>query len=48
MKISKNKLTRDLLESFVGKKVKITFFDGDVEEGILRLGNGFFMYLNDT
>ena len=42
MKIGKSKLTRELLESYVGKDVRITFFDGDVREGVLELGNGFF------
>ncbi len=42
MKIGKSKLTRELLESHVGKDVRITFFDGDVREGVLELGNGFF------
>lgn len=45
MKISKSKLTRELLESYVGKDVRITFFDGDVREGVLGLGNGFSMSL---
>ena len=40
MKISKRKLTRELLESYVGKDVRITFFDGDVREGVLELGMG--------
>lgn len=42
MKIGKSKLTRELLESYAGKDVRITFFDGDVREGVLELGNGFF------
>ena len=42
MKIGKNKLTRELLESYAGKKVKVVFFDDDVREGVLELGNGFF------
>ncbi len=42
MKIGKSKLSRELLESYVGKAVRITFFDGDVREGVLELGNGFF------
>lgn len=42
MKIGKSKLSRKLLESYVGKDVRITFFDGDVREGVLELGNGFF------
>lgn len=42
MKISKRKLTRELLESCVGKKVKIIFFDNYTSEGVLQLGNGFF------
>lgn len=42
MKISKNKLTRELLESYAGKKVKVKLFDNTTIEGILQLGNGFF------
>ena len=42
MKIGKSKLTRELLESYAGKNVRITFFDNDVREGVLELGNGFF------
>lgn len=33
MKIGKSKLTRELLESYAGKDVRITFFDGDTEQG---------------
>ena len=40
MKIGKSKLTRELLESYVGKDVRITFFDDDVREGVLELGMG--------
>lgn len=42
MKIKKYELTRDILESFAGKKVKIVFFDNTTREGVLVLGNGFF------
>lgn len=42
MKIKKHELTRDILENFAGKKVKIVFFDNTTCEGVLRLGNGFF------
>ena len=42
MKISKSKLTRELLERYVGKKVKVVFFDDTTREGVLELGNGFF------
>lgn len=40
MKIGKNKLSRDLLESYAGKKVKIVFFYNDTCEGTLALGMG--------
>ena len=40
MKISKSKLTRELLESYAGKKVKVVFFDGITREGVLELGMG--------
>ena len=40
MKIRKNKLTRELLESFAGKKVKVVFFDNTTREGVLALGMG--------
>lgn len=40
MKIRKNKLTRELLESFAGKKVKVVFFDNTTREGVLALGIG--------
>ena len=42
MKIRKHELTRELLESFAGKKVKVVFFDNTTSEGVLSLGNGFF------
>ena len=42
MKISKRKLTRELLESFAGEKVNVVFFDNTTREGVLTLGNGFF------
>ncbi len=42
MKIGKSKLTRELLESYAGQKVKVTLMDDFVFEGILELGNGFF------
>lgn len=42
MKIKKHELTRDILENFAGKKVKIVFFDDTTREGVLELGNGFF------
>ena len=42
MKIKKSQLTREILESYAGIFVKITFFDGDKREGVLRLGNGYF------
>lgn len=42
MKISKAKLTRELLENYVGKKIKVVLFDNSCYEGILELGNGFF------
>ena len=42
MKISKSKLTRESLESLVGKSVKVVLFDNETREGILQLGNGFF------
>lgn len=42
MKISKSKLTRELLERYAGKKVKVVFFDDTTREGVLELGNGFF------
>lgn len=38
MKIKKSQLTRELLESYAGKKVKIVFFDNDICEGTLVLG----------
>ncbi len=40
MKICKRKLTRELLESFTGKKVKVVFFDNTTREGVLVLGMG--------
>jgi hypothetical protein len=40
MKISKSKLTRELLESYAGKKVIAVFFDGTTREGVLELGMG--------
>lgn len=40
MKLGKNKLTRELLESYAGKKVKIVFFDNGTCEGTLALGMG--------
>ena len=40
MKIKKSQLTRELFESFAGKKVKIVFFDNDICEGTLVLGMG--------
>lgn len=40
MKIKKSQLTRELLESYAGKKVKVVFFDNDTCEGILVLGMG--------
>lgn len=40
MKISKSKLTRELLESYAGKKVKVVFFDDTTREGTLVLGMG--------
>lgn len=40
MKIGKSKLTRELLESYAGKKVKAVFFDGTTREGVLELGMG--------
>lgn len=40
MKIKKSQLTRELLESYAGKKVKIVFFDNDICEGTLVLGMG--------
>ena len=40
MKISKNKLTRELLESYAEKKVKVVFFDDTTREGTLVLGMG--------
>lgn len=42
MKIKKSQLTREILESYAGKTVKVTLFDGDSRTGILQLGNGFF------
>lgn len=42
MKISKKNLTRSLLDSYVGKQVSVTFFDGETIEGTLQKGNGFF------
>lgn len=42
MKISKSKLTRELLERYAGKKVKVVFFDDTMRKGVLELGNGFF------
>lgn len=42
MKIKKPQLTRELLESYAGEKVKVKLMDGFVFEGILELGNGFF------
>lgn len=47
MKIKKHELTRERLESFAGKKVKVVFFDNTTCEGVLNLGmgigNGFIM-----
>ena len=40
MKIKKSQLTRELLESYEGKKVKVIFFDNDMCEGTLVLGMG--------
>ena len=40
MKISKSKLTRELLESFAGKKVKVVLFDNTTHEGVLVIGMG--------
>lgn len=40
MKIKKSQLTRELLESYAGKKVKVVFFDNDMCEGTLVLGMG--------
>ncbi len=40
--ITKAKLTREMLESYANKRVKVTLFDDDVIEGVLKLGNGFF------
>lgn len=40
MKIKKSQLTREVLESFAGKKVKVVFFDNDMCEGTLVLGMG--------
>lgn len=40
MKICKRKLTRELLESFMGKKVKVVFFDNTTREGVLAIGMG--------
>lgn len=40
MKIKKSQLTRELLESYEGKKVKVVFFDNDMCEGTLVLGMG--------
>ena len=41
MKIGKSKLTRELLESYVGKDVRITFFDGECERASWSLGTDF-------
>ena len=43
MKIKKSQLTREILESYAGKTVTVTLFDGDSRTGILQLGNGFFL-----
>ena len=40
MKIKKSQLTRELLESYAGKKVKVVFFDNDICEGTLFIGMG--------
>ena len=37
MKIKKSQLTRELLESYAGKKGKVVFFDNDTREGSLAL-----------
>lgn len=42
MKIKKSQLTRELLESYAGQKVKVILMDDFVFEGILELRNGFF------
>lgn len=40
MKIKKHELTRERLESFEGKKVKVLFFDNTTCDGVLNLGMG--------
>lgn len=35
-------MKRSELEKYLGKKVKVTLFDGDIFEGTLSLGNGYF------
>ena len=35
-------MKRSELEKFLGKRVKVTLFDGDIFEGTLSLGNGYF------
>lgn len=40
MEIKKSQLTRELLERYEGKKVKVVFFDNDMCEGTLVLGMG--------
>lgn len=47
MKIKKSQLTRELLESYAGKKVKIVFFDNDICEGTLVLGMGNRLFQRD-
>lgn len=42
MKISKKKLTRELLKCCEGMKVKVIFFNNTTVEGVLELGNGYF------
>lgn len=36
------KITRNYLESLVGKKITVKFFDNQIITGVLKLGNGFF------
>ena len=34
-------MTREKLESFIGKKVEVKFFDNSISIGTLTRGNGF-------
>ena len=36
-------MKRDLLETYLGKKVEVTLFDKSVYRGTLKRGNGFFV-----